>query len=260
MDSNVLLPPGILVHGTPDQIAEHFAAVALLQPVAVTPAGVICAPRAAPELAAGGLAACTLPTSTLHDPPGWPDPPSQTVANWYIKSPDHIPAPPGFDELVQVPGEGFGAWPHPTTLLCLAALGSLPDGSAIDLGCGSGLLSQAWATTRGPVTAIDIDSRAITHARASMARGALIHRAEFRCGPIGLLLSGSVGTVLLANVPSIAHREIAQTITPNGQTLLLSGVRTSAGAPMLDAYTAIGFRVAAMTSSAGWGCWVLTHG
>ncbi len=260
MDSNVLLPPGVLVHGAPNEIAEHFAAVALLQPVAATATGVVCAPRSAPELAAGGLAACALRITTLRDPPGWPDPPSQTVANWYIKSPDHMPAPTGFDELVQVSGESFGTWPHPTTLLCLATLRSLPEGSAIDLGCGSGLLSQAWATTRGPVTAIDIDSRAIAHARASMARAAPLHRVEFRYGPIGRLLPGSVGTVLLANVPPVAHREIARTITANGQTLLLSGVRLPAGGPTLDAYAAVGFRVAAMSASEGWGCWVLTHG
>ncbi len=259
MDSNDLLPPGILVHGSPREIGRHFAAIALMQPVDRTVDGVICAPRAAPELAARGLARCRLPVTSLRDPPGWPDPPAQTVANWYIKSPEHIGAPAGFDELVQVAGEGFGTWPHPTTLLCLGALGLLPDGPAIDLGCGSGLLAQAWATTRGPVTAIDIDNRAITQAQSSMAHAGLDTRVDFRCGPIGRLLPGALGTVLFANVPPIAHHEIMAALRPNGQTLLMSGLRVSAAAPILDAYTHLGFRIARASESDGWGCWVLTH-
>jgi precorrin-6B methylase 2 len=259
MDSNVPLPPGILVHGSPGEIGRHFSAVALLQPVEVTPDGVVCAPRAAPELAARGLRGVELPTSTLRDPPGWPDPPSQTTGTWYIKSPGHIPAPPGFDALVQVPGEAFGTWPHATTLLCLRALVSLPDGVAIDVGCGSGLLSQAWATTRGPVTAIDIDRQAIAHARASMTRATARHPVEFRHGPIRRLLPGAVGSVVFANLPPPAHGELLAAIVPNGQTLLVSGLRVSAAAPIINAYTARGFRAVEATEADGWGSWVLTH-
>lgn len=257
MDSNDLLPPGLTVHGSPDAIAAHFAAIALLQPVALVDHGVACAPRAAPELARRGSDACLLPMTPLDDPPGWPDPPSLTVGSWFLRSPEHIAAPPGFRELVQVTGEGFGAWPHPTTLMCLAEIEDLPDGPAIDLGCGAGLLTQAWAATRGPVTAVDLDGRAISHAEASLAHAILAHAVALHQTPFSQILPTATEPVLLANVPPIAHQEIAAAIPAAAHTLLVSGVRVTSAEPTLAAYAELGFRTARATASGGWGCWVL---
>jgi ribosomal protein L11 methylase PrmA len=257
MDSNDLLPAGLTVHGSPDEIAAHFAIVALLQPVRMTPAGVVCAPRAAPELARDARVRCTLPMTRLMVPPAWPDPPSRTTGRWFIRSPDHIAAPAGFDGLVQVPGEGFGAWPHPTTLLCLDALDGIGAGAAIDLGCGSGLLSQAWATRHGQVVAVDLDPRAIAHAQASLAHAHPLHPITLRHTPIARALVDATAQVLLANVPPIVHREIAQAVPATIRTILVSGVRTGEAASLLGDYRGLGFDVRAASTAAGWGCWVL---
>jgi len=257
MDSNDLLPPGLIVRGDPLGIAANFAAVALLQPVGTVDDGVVCAPRAAPELARHGRAACPLPMTPLPGPPAWPDPPSLTAGPWFIRSRLHITAPSGFRDLVQVPGEGFGAWPHPTTLLCLCALDGLPQARAVDLGCGSGLLSQAWATTHGAVTAVDIDRRAVSHTAASLAHARPVHRVELCQAPIARVLPDTTQPILLANVPPAVHREIAQAVTPAARMLLISGVRTRDAEATLGAYRELRFAVTAVTHLDGWGCWVM---
>ncbi len=257
MDSNDLLPAGLMVHGSPDEIAAHFAVVALLQPVRVTPAGVVCAPRAAPELAGDARGRCPLRVTPLRTPPAWPDPPSRTTGRWFIRSPHHVAPPAGFDGLVQVPGEGFGAWPHPTTLLCLDALDGLGAGAAIDLGCGSGLLSQAWATRHGRVLAVDLDPRAIAHARASLAHARPAHAITLRHAPIARVLPDATAQVLLANVPPSVHREIAHAVPAITRRILVSGARTGEAAPLLGDYRGLGFDVIAASEAAGWGCWVL---
>ena len=44
----------------------------------------------------------------------------------------------------------------------------LPAGAALDVGCGSGLLAQAWAALgRGPVLACDLDPRALARPPAA---------------------------------------------------------------------------------------------
>ena len=260
MDSNDLLPPGLTVHGDPDDIAAHFAAVALLQPVRRVPAGVVCAPRAAPDLARSGRDACPLVITPFAEPPAWPDPPSLTAGNWFIRSPVHIGAPHGFHDLVQVPGEGFGAWPHPTTLLCLRALDGLPQAPAIDLGCGSGLLSQAWAATHGPITGVDLDARAIAHTTASLAHARPVHRVEVCHAPIARVLPTATQRVVLANVPPVAHREIATAMTPAARIIVISGVRTRDAGQTLAAYERLGFGLTSSSDADGWGCWVLVGG
>ena len=158
---------------------------------------------------------------------------------------------------MQVPGEGFGAWPHPTTLLCLDALDGIGAGAAIDLGCGSGLLSQAWATRHGQVVAVDLDPRAIAHARASFAHARPLHAISLRHAPIARVLVDATAQVLLANVPPIVHREIAHAVPATTRTMLVSGVRTGEAAPLLGEYRGLGFDVIAASEAAGWGCWVL---
>jgi hypothetical protein len=260
VDSNDLLPPGLLVHGARHDIAADFAAVALMQPVAILDGGVACAPRAAPELARRGIAACRLPTTALPSPPGWPDPPSLTAGSWYLRSPAHIPPPPGFRELVQVAGEGFGAWPHPTTLMCLTAIEDLEDGPAVDVGCGSGLLSQAWAALRGPVTALDIDPRAVSHALASLTHARPRHPVTVAQAPLARMLPTSDAPTLLANVPPIAHADVLRTLPGSARTVLVSGIRSVAAAPTLAGYHAAGFTQEAAVSRDGWGCWILRRG
>jgi SAM-dependent methyltransferase len=248
------LPPGLLVEAPRPALERTFGALCPLQPVEWADEGLVCAPRAAPEAAAAALAACPLPTRRLAEVPGWPDPPAALLAGWYRRSPAHAPAPAGIGELVQVPGEGFGPGDHPTTAMCLAAIGRLPPGPALDAGCGSGLLAQAWARLgRGPVDAWDLDPRARSLAAAGLAELVSLRRGPLEALPPGLI----AGRVVLANVPASAHRALIARTREPPRAVLASGLRPAEAAPVVAAWRARGLRPAAAARRGGFVCWTL---
>ena len=220
------------------------------------PAGLVCAPRAAPELAGPALAACPLPHRPLPRVPGWPDPPSRWLGGWYLRSPAHAPAPAGVRELVQAPGEGFGPAAHATTTMCLEGVGALPAGPALDAGCGSGLLAQAWARLgRGPVLACDLDSRALDQAARSLAAAGLAGRVTLRLVALGALAAEAIaGCALLANVPPAAHRELLGRIVTPPRAALLSGLRPGQAPAVAAAYRALGLQPGGWTERGGFVC------
>ncbi|QVL57871.1 MAG: 50S ribosomal protein L11 methyltransferase [Simkaniaceae bacterium] len=64
------------------------------------------------------------------------------------------------------PGPGFGDLSHPTTRLMLEMLPDKIEGTVIDVGCGSGVLSLAAKLLgANEVIGIDIDEGAIRHAK-----------------------------------------------------------------------------------------------
>lgn len=252
-----LLPAGLLVEGLPAQIADAFAALCALQPIRMDEAGLVCAPRCAPELAAPALARCPLPVRPLAQIPGWPDPPSAMVSGWYRRSPDHMPAPEGIRELIQTTGEGFGPAGHATSAMCLGALERLSAGPAIDVGCGSGLLAQAWAALgRGDVLACDLDPRAIDQSRRSLAAAGLADRVTLRHGPIGTLApSETAGRTILANIPLPAHESLLARLGEGPPVAaVLSGLRPAQTAGVVDAYRALGLQVLGSRERAGFTC------
>lgn len=247
------LPPGLLVEAGPAQIARHFAALCPLQPVRMEVAGLVCAPRAAPEPAAAALAACPLPLRPLGTVPAWPAPPAAMLAGWYRRSPGHLPAPGGRRELVQAPGEGFGPGDHATTAMCLAALEALPAAEAVDAGCGSGLLAQAWAVLHDrPVLAVDLDPRALDQAARSLEAAGRAERVTLRRGPLERLVPGALaGRVLLANVPLAAHRALAVRIGTPPRAAVISGIRPREEAAVRAAYAAAGLHPCARAQQGG---------
>lgn len=244
------------MEGEPAALAAVFPALCALQPVARTRDGLVCAPRAAPELAAPALAACPLPHRPLSRVPGWPDPPARWLAGWYLRSPAHAPAPAGVGELVQAPGEGFGPAAHATTAMCLEALAALPAGPALDAGCGSGLLAQAWARLgRGPTLACDLDPRALDQAARSLAAAGLAGRVALRRVALGALPAEAIaGRVLLANVPLAAHRELLGSIGAPPRAALLSGLRPDDAPAAEAAYQALGLEPAWRAERGGFVC------
>jgi ribosomal protein L11 methylase PrmA len=244
------------VEGDEAAIAAAFPALCALQPVGRAPAGLVCAPRAAPELAGPALAACPLPHRSLARVPAWPDPPARWVAGWYLRCPAHLPAPAGLRELVQVPGEGFGPGGHATTAMCLEALEALPAGPALDAGCGSGLLAQAWARLeRGPALACDLDPRALDQAARSLAAAGLAGRVTLRRSALGALPPGRIaGRVLLANVPAPAHRELLARVGAPPVAALLSGLRPGEEVAIEGAYRALGLEPAGRAERGGFVC------
>ena len=226
------------------QLAGAWSLLCPLQPVGRDAGGVVCAPRCAPEAAADALAVLPFPAVPLPAVPGWPDPPAAMIAGWYRRSPGHLPAPAGVRELVQVPGEGFGPGDHPTTALCLEALAPLAGGPALDAGCGSGLLGQAWAALgRGPVSAVDLDPRAVSQARASATAAGLVGVIAVRRAPLGALAPAEIaGRVVLANVPPDAHRTLLSRVAAPPAAVVLSGIRPPDAPALSRAWAARGLR------------------
>jgi len=255
------LPPGLLVEASPEEIAGAFAALCPLQPMNMEPAGLVCAPRSAPELARPALEGCPLPVRILETVPGWPDPPSAMVAGWYLRSPLHLPAPEGIRELVQVTGEGFGPGGHTTTAMCLELLELSPDGSAVDLGCGSGLLTQAWVVLgKGAVLACDLDPLAVDQTRRSLVAAGLAARVTLRHGPAGTLEPGALADrVLIANVPLSAHESLLTRVGAGPRAAVLSGLRPGQAPGVIDAYRVLGLRVATHVERSGFVAVLMTR-
>lgn len=254
------IPAGMVVHGTPSDLAAAFGALAVLQPVEWVADGLVCAPRAAAEDAvAASVRDCPLPWSPLPRVPAWPDPPARWIAGWYLRSPSHAAAPPGVRELVQVTGEGFGPGGHPTTGMCLRMLERLPGGPAVDLGCGSGLLAQAWVRLgHGPVTGIDLDEAALRQAEDSLAAAGLAGAVRLEHGPVARMAGRLDGVSVVANMPAAAHDSMAACMhaaIPVG--VVCSGLRPGEGRRIAGMWSAGRLRIMGAGRRRGWECWRL---
>jgi ribosomal protein L11 methylase PrmA len=147
--------------------------------------------------------------------------------------------------------------------MCLDALDPLPAGPAVDAGCGSGLLAQAWAALgRGPVLAVDVDPHAVRHAAASLAAAGLGGRVEVRRAALEALRPADIdGRTVLANVPAAAHRALlaaAAGATP--AAVVLSGIRPADADALSGAWAARGLRPDGAWTRGGWACLRLTGG
>jgi ribosomal protein L11 methyltransferase len=124
-------------------------------------------------------------------------------------------------DLVIDPGRAFGTGAHATTRLCLELLLELPArGSAIDLGCGSGVLAIAAAMLgHGPVLALDYDQLAVDATIENAAVNGVselieTRRFDLRNEPVPaapLVLANLLRPLLLAwstTMTGTAHRSI----------------------------------------------------
>lgn len=240
----LLLPPGLRVMIADGALAASWPLLSALQPVRREPGAVVCAPRCAPEAAAAALAALPHPAVAMDAVPGWPDPPAAMLAGWYRRSPAHLAAPAGVRELVQAPGEGFGPGDHATTAMCLELLEDLPAAPAVDVGCGSGLLAQAWvALGRGRVLACDLDPRALDQAERSLRAAGRMAAVDLRRGPAGGLAAGELaGRVLLVNAPLPAHLSLLARVGDPPRAVVLSGLRPAQAAQVVRGWRALGLR------------------
>ena len=89
-------------------------------------------------------------------------------------------------ELLLKPGGGFGDFSHPTTRLCLKLMAPYAKAAqAIDIGCGSGILTLAallLGAKKG--IGIDIEKEALAHARVN-ARLNKLHQSSLFTKTIG---------------------------------------------------------------------------
>ncbi|WP_448584625.1 50S ribosomal protein L11 methyltransferase [Thermocrinis sp.] len=92
---------------------------------------------------------------------------------------DFLVIPPWIKPIVINPGSAFGTGLHPTTQLCLKAIKNFfkPNWSAVDVGCGSCILSIALKILgASDVLAIDIDPLAVKECK----KNAEVNRVDIR--------------------------------------------------------------------------------
>jgi ribosomal protein L11 methyltransferase len=105
------------------------------------------------------------------------------------------------------PGRAFGTGAHPTTQLCIELLLQLEPGSAVDFGCGSGVLAIVAAKFGfAPVIALDSDASAVEATRLNAAANGVsidVRHAD------ALTDSPPAGDVALVNITRAALTALA---------------------------------------------------
>ncbi|MCU0723513.1 MAG: 50S ribosomal protein L11 methyltransferase [Planctomycetes bacterium] len=158
------------------------------------------------------------------------------VGRFLVAGPDGPGAPPepGVIALRIDPGRAFGDGAHPTTRLCLLAIGRHlePGASVLDLGTGTGILAVAAALLgSGPVLAVDTDPEAVRAARENAAANGVTGTVRAERGSLKEVLEGSFGApeapFVVANILSnvvagMLDRGLARAVAPGG-LLALSG-------------------------------------
>jgi ribosomal protein L11 methyltransferase len=178
--------------------------------------------------------------------PGWEDDwkrfhrPVQVGSLWI--GPPWEAVPEGVEPLVIDPGRAFGTGAHPTTRLCVELLLGIERRSALDVGCGSGVLAIAARKLGfGPVTAIDVDEAAVEAA----ARNAQANGVE-----VDVLLLDAASDELPAAEIVVANIDLptlGRLVIPSNSTALVTS-----GYYKADHLTFPGFAHLARKTDAGW--------
>ena len=129
-----------------------------------------------------------------------------------VIKPTWLELDPGPDDIVIEldPGIAFGTGYHPTTDTCLQAMEQhvTPGMTVLDLGTGSGILTiAAMKLGAGQVTALDIDSQAVSAARRNFRRCGISKQVRLGKGSVPHPTAGA-GQFDLA-VANISARSVA---------------------------------------------------
>jgi ribosomal protein L11 methyltransferase len=154
-------------------------------------------------------------------------------------------------------GMAFGTGAHVTTRQCLDALQSLPGGSLLDVGTGSGVLAIAAVRLGfGPVYALDYDGTALTQAE----RNARLNDVDLHllladvCDPTAELPVAEVVAANIALKPIVALGELyalaAEQGRPRPRQIVLGGLLEEQVGEGLAAFR--GYELTGRESDAGW--------
>ena len=169
------------------------------------------------------------------------------------------------------PGLIFGTGSHPTTRMCLAALEQYagPGKTALDLGCGSGILSiAALLFGAEKVTMCDIFENAVRTASENVEKNHFTHEHySAYCGNIidDAELRGKLGTgydVVCANIVAdviIGMSPLFGSFMKPDATLLVSGIIDERLDEVNAALSENGFKVRQSRNEEGWNCIILTR-
>lgn len=141
--------------------------------------------------------------------------------------------PPGNEVIWLDPGLAFGTGNHETTRLCCERLVALSEehglsGSAIDAGCGSGILALSAARIGfTSVCGFDNDTEAVRVSGENAALNGLEGRVEFFVGDLVSGLKGRKARIVLANIQADVLMKFSDHLigaVENGGALVLSGI------------------------------------
>lgn len=125
-----------------------------------------------------------------------------------------------------IPAMAFGTGTHPTTRLAAALIKNVvKNGSFLDVGCGSGILSiLAIISGAKKVFSFDNDFTAILNAKENMKLNGISYE-EIWCGDSHSIGGNLVFDVVCANIVSSVLLEINQTLLEHaGSYIILSGI------------------------------------
>lgn len=181
--------------------------------------------------------------------------------------------PPGSVPLVVNAGTAFGTGTHATTWACLMEIDRLARvgarvGTALDLGCGTGILAMALykAHIADRIVASDIDPQAVRVARQNAAlNGTRMPGLRLEAAP-GLrhptIRSRAPYDLIVANILArplmLLSRDVIEALAPGG-VLILSGLLTEQEAMVLGAYRMQGLSLRARRRRDGWSALVLSR-
>lgn len=195
--------------------------------------------------------------------------PPVRAGRFFVCAPeDRARAPGGSDPLVIAATQGFGTGSHPSTRGCLLAIDALAKHErvtrALDLGCGTGVLTMAVARVwRKSVLGIDIDVGSIDCARENARVNGLSTLTRFVWGegtthaavraraPFDLIAAN----ILAGPLARMAHR-LSRLLARNG-ALILSGLLAEQEANVRAAYLAQGLVFKSRRVIDGWTTLVL---
>ena len=182
------------------------------------------------------------------------------VPEWEQAESDRLP-------VVLDPGLLFGTGSHATTRMCLEALERFagPEKTALDLGCGSGILGIAAAVLGCErVTAVDIDDKAREIVPANAALNGCGERFTVRTGDLtaDARLRAKLGggyDIVLANIVADVILALAPHVRPfmaESGVFIASGVIDGREAEVEQGLLSAGFTIEEHKHEEEWHCFV----
>lgn len=158
------------------------------------------------------------------------------------------------------PGMAFGTGTHPTTQLCLQALERViqPGQVALDLGCGSGILSIA-AVKLGArrALALDIETNAVATTRENALYNDVAQRITAQQGSLDSVRSAArrfdvlIVNILARVIIQLAAQGLGEVLRPGG-TALFSGIIDEQADDVAAALERAGLQIVARQQQGDW--------
>lgn len=163
------------------------------------------------------------------------------------------------DLIIEIdPGMAFGTGTHPTTVLCLEALGAYVNNeniTVLDVGCGSAILSIAAALLGAKHTkGIDIDPEAVKVAKSNVILNGMEKQIEITAGDLtnGILQKYDIVVAnLMADLIVMLSQNISSHLKEKG-IYISSGILIEKKEGVISSIQQCGFEILDVTEKEEW--------